>query len=85
MVKFIDVERVKSMATTIEDTPKLVLIEMTLMVSKGSLQDLIFESFEGVLDNCPDFEHRRAHVLFADSGVLDEFEEMRVFDFFPLL
>ena len=81
MVELIQVKSIERVAAAVKYAPHLVLAKEALGVGRRALLDLIPDGFEGILDKCPYFEGSRTHPLLMDFCVLDEFEEMRVFDF----
>ena len=81
MVKFIYVERVKSITATVENAPHLIFCKIFFRIGGSALPYLIFNVFKRVLYQGLDFKHGGTHVLLVDAGVLQQLEEMRILYF----
>lgn len=85
MVEFVDVEGVQSMTTAVEDAPHLIFWKIFDGLAGLSFHNLFLDCFEGIFNDDFYFEQGWAHIVFTNSLVLYQFEEMFIFNFFAFV
>ena len=71
MIEFVYVKWVKRMAATVKNTPHFILTKVIDRLALSSLQDLVSDSLEGVLNDYSNLEHWGTHIVLVHSTVLD--------------